>query len=1549
MTITLLSPIINVTHSPSIKANETAEQTNGFNEPNSNSHPTFQDSVRDAFPNFRAISSNSTFVNVTPDYITANLNQNFTIDVIISNVSDLSGFDIQFSWDPSLLEYVSHVAKVPVETYPDGVLCQPILPLMDDVDATAGTYWAAFATLGGPSFNGTGIAFEMTFHVIGSGSCLLEITSCDLANKYGQTITHSIQNGYFNTDVQMLPTDMPVVYVDPQNISASPGETFTISVKIFNLTDTIYACYDEWEPGQPLPPPDSLYVYTLGNLYALDIQLSWDPTILEHVDHAVKIPVETYPDGVLHEPIQHVMDYVDPSAGTYWLAKSSLGEVPGFNCQDANATVFTMTFNVTRRGKCTLNLTSVDLAADPAMLVSGTINKLAIPHWVRDGQFSYGVAGLPVANFEYYPLSPVVNEAVTFDASDSYDSDGYIILYVWDFGDGTIQNTTDPITYHSYTTPSSYDVTLQVIDDEGYSGFASASISVSGPMAYIRTYIPHEWVGGGSAMGWHADDSCWSYALPFSFPFYGTYYSTLYISSNGLISFTYDTSLGNSIEALAGKVAIAPAWDDWVTDGSYDIYIWQNSTCIGIRWYVRHYSSYEIANFEALLFSNGVIQFNYEYNSGDISATIGISNGYSEILAEDATNLNYINSILFTPFWLEHELLVYLSAPNHVLPGETAILNATVHNLGLSNETNVELYLLINGTVQANITLAELTSNSYQTLDYVWTPALEGTYNVTTYTPPVPNENITANNIATKMVNVRQVAGYVLVDQTHGTDGIHSYSIWVANLTEGGYVVETHTLGSITSNVLEGYDVFVIPQAHDYYSSDELSAIQDFVQNGGGLLVIGDDAPYVYTDLTSFAGITWISGGYGGYTSDITLHAVTDGVNMAYFDSPGMIYVTYPAIDLIRDYYGNVMLAVSEVGTGKVIGIADEHSINDYYIGFADNLRLADNMINWIGVRYPHDLAVSVRALSHLQPGDSTILEATVYNSGLSNETDVELQMLINGDTVANVTILNLITDSSYTLFYPWSPTIEGTYNVTAYAVPVPGETYTVNNKATSFVRVTEPMIHPEEGQYANYLMTTYNQSGQMPSWMKWNFTYQRYVTPYSINVTMVQQDSSGYNQTQWVLVNTLTREMTSGYYPLEQYYFGWIETNITTGSTIRLLDTNGTVKGSQLIEAAGTYIDCWIVEMIHYSGYYTYNYTMWYDKATGLWIGMRFSNDYYPNEYSILLLVDTNIPVGGALRIETDKPMYTRLEIATITTTYVIGDTPIENATVTIEVNYPNDTLYFIWTETTDSNGTATFVFFIEENASYGTYTAYASAYKLGLDPRTATTTFIVGHLEPNIEMWFEGPDVALIGYDIITVLHVQNTGNATAYNVTTTLDIPSSLTIISANNTFSGIIDPEQGVILVAILTAPTPSRHLLTASTTYTKADGTPMPPVYAEKTLVYAYHEDYPVDLTEMTITGTTEQIIVNLTITNYGDSPIQITLIASAQHVTSKLMLRSVYQTIIINPNETIIISLAIAIPSTAPSGEYIVLSILATQLPSQDGFTLVTKQETVII
>jgi len=270
--------------------------------------------------------------------------------------------------------------------------------------------------------------------------------------------------------------------------------------------------------------------------------------------------------------------------------------------------------------------------------------------------------------------------------------------------------------------------------------------------------LPPEWVDAGTAMWWQADDYSWAYTLPFSFPFFGVSYSTIYVSSNGLMTFTGpDPRYSNSIIGLTGMIAIAVAWDDWVTWGPRDIYIWSDSSQVGIRWYASPYYDWSIvANFEAILWANGTIQFNYGYNDGAVSATIGISDGAGSILAEDVTSLNYIDTIVFIPGrYVQHELAVTLDAPSILMPGESSVLNATVHNMGLNDETGVVLSLIIDDATVASEVIPTLQSGTSYTISHTWTPSTLGTYNITAYVQPVPGEISLQNNVATKFASVQ--------------------------------------------------------------------------------------------------------------------------------------------------------------------------------------------------------------------------------------------------------------------------------------------------------------------------------------------------------------------------------------------------------------------------------------------------------------------------------------------------------------------------------------------------------------------------------------------------------------------------------------------------------------------------------------------------------------------------------------------------------------------------------------------------------------------------
>ena len=79
----------------------------------------------------------------------------------------------------------------------------------------------------------------------------------------------------------------------------------------------------------------------------------------------------------------------------------------------------------------------------------------------------------PVSDYSY----SISGLTVTFDASSSYDPDGYIVSYEWDFGDGS---TASGVTVtHTYSQPGTYTVTLTVTDNDGLIASIPEQVTVS--------------------------------------------------------------------------------------------------------------------------------------------------------------------------------------------------------------------------------------------------------------------------------------------------------------------------------------------------------------------------------------------------------------------------------------------------------------------------------------------------------------------------------------------------------------------------------------------------------------------------------------------------------------------------------------------------------------------------------------------------------------------------------------------------------------------------------------------------------------------------------------------------------------------------------------------------------------------------------------------------------------------------------------------------------------------------------------------------------------
>ena len=453
-----------------------------------------------------------TIVYVEPENVTANENETITIRVKVRNVTDLYGIEVQFCWNPSILKYVSHTVKAPVETYPDGILHSPVIIVKDQVDENAsmpgaepGTmYWLSCVSyLPADPFNGSGTVFEMTFQVVKEGACYLHIIYSQLADSAGNPITHKTRDGNFWSTPE--PSFAPYA-----NFTYSPERVFV------NRTNVVFDASASYDPDGNI----TLYMWDFGDGTKIN---TTEPTI-EH----------TYMQrgGYLA-----TLTVKDNRNNTSYLSATIISAEIYIDVGLENLQV---PASATRLENVTINVTLANLGDDKVTNIyvyvyynETVVNpaNLSQTVWIKDGETVYAeylypeeevnltitgnVTNLtpgthfvkveleygadcnetnnailssdpieiiplkPKVYFTFSPRTPLPMENVVFDASASYDPDGNITLYMWDFGDGTKINTTEPTTEHTYITAGNYMVNLTAIDNEGYKNWTAASLTVS--------------------------------------------------------------------------------------------------------------------------------------------------------------------------------------------------------------------------------------------------------------------------------------------------------------------------------------------------------------------------------------------------------------------------------------------------------------------------------------------------------------------------------------------------------------------------------------------------------------------------------------------------------------------------------------------------------------------------------------------------------------------------------------------------------------------------------------------------------------------------------------------------------------------------------------------------------------------------------------------------------------------------------------------------------------------------------------------------------------
>jgi len=375
-----------------------------------------------------------------------------------------------------------------------------------------------------------------------------------------------------------------------------------------------------------------------------------------------------------------------------------------------------------------------------------------------------------------------------------------------------------------------------------------------------------------------------------------------------------------------------------------------------------------------------------------------------------------------------HDLLIFdWNRPQYVKLGESATFNITVLNFGASNETDVEVRLLVNGSSINSTYISLLQGATSTTVSLSWTPTSEGAHNVTYYVVPVPDETIIENNQVTEILYVTTPppeTNWMLLetDPDEGV-GTNLESIYGQVHSDIVYFKVGHHRSWTTINDIDTAIFIDADQDASTGLPDETYPYQDTDIGADYVIVVGWEA----TEMWKWDPITG-------------MWDISDPIPLAYLEAPEN-----------SDVFVVGVFFVSLETSGIVdCAVADIPSNWDWMPN--------SGFFTWILIQYEHELAVLLETPQYLLPGETSLLNAAVCNRGLSNETNVEIQILINDTEVASETLTELANGTWHTINYSWTPVTEGIYNITAYAAPVPGENVTINNIATQivYVRYTE-------------------------------------------------------------------------------------------------------------------------------------------------------------------------------------------------------------------------------------------------------------------------------------------------------------------------------------------------------------------------------------------------------------------------------------------------------------------------------------------------------------
>lgn len=353
----------------------------------------------------------------------------------------------------------------------------------------------------------------------------------------------------------------------------------------------------------------------------------------------------------------------------------------------------------------------------------------------------------------------------------------------------------------------------------------------------------------------------------------------------------------------------------------------------------------------------------------------------------------------------QDEIQVYSLSPHHA----TSLLDFTVNdNLLIINHPGVGIYDAL--VAIPEVDARTLANDTLDTLTEAITQAKADDYNLSSLDDllsQIDDAGTAGNHLLARQLGIEALDRLqaltrlrILFDEAHAERNTLSWERalrlnpdhpdWIyfgllAGTLEDDFVFERNTDARLSFELLQQYDALILAAPWERLSSAELQAVEQYVRNGGGLLVLGDcGLDGTLNPITSIYDITvdshciFVSTSNEERQGDFVIdefadHPAVTGVPFMMTNWGESLTVQHQAVPLAftdanswQDSNWNgeydpgeqtgpfTMIAAHERGPGRVVAVAD-NAFQDDGFEWRSNDLLMRSLLNWLSRRRPPD------------------------------------------------------------------------------------------------------------------------------------------------------------------------------------------------------------------------------------------------------------------------------------------------------------------------------------------------------------------------------------------------------------------------------------------------------------------------------------------------------------------------------------------------------------------------------------------------------------------